>query len=410
MERTSLLFLEILKNALNNTKTDFKEDISPDEWRALYRLSSIHEVVPLFAHTVYRCDSLKQHPKLLSSIVSRAKAIVINQAQRSANFAGLYQEMLDDDLKPLVMKGIICRSLYPEPEQRPSVDEDLLILPEQIKIYHQFLLSHGFSVIGDDIDLKEVDEISYQNKDTHLYLEIHKYLFPRNSSVFGDLNSFFGALEERKSETVYGTEFNTMGYTDHLLYMICHAYKHFLYSGFGIRQICDICLFTKAYGIQINWKRIYESCRSVRMEKFTAAVFKVCEKYLGLNSDDYAYKEIWDDDINEEPLLIDVLSGGLYGVSSEDRLHSSNLTLESVSASREGRKSRSLMRSVFPDLNYMSTNYPYLKEYRWLLPVAWIQRGYKYLSKKRKRKSSPTGSIEIGNSRIKILKEYHIID
>ena len=33
--------------------------------------------------------------------------------------------------------------------------------------------------------------------------------------------------------------------TDHLLCLLCHAYKHFLYAGFGIRHVCDIGIFAE---------------------------------------------------------------------------------------------------------------------------------------------------------------------
>lgn len=410
MKKTYLLFLEALQNALEDKKTNWGNEVSIDDWRALYRLSTIHDVVPLFAHTVYQCDSLVRNPKYKSMFLSQARTITIKQALKSASFAVLYQEMLKENLKPLVMKGIICRSLYPEPEQRPSFDEDLLIFPWQIQKYHLFFKSHGFDLVNSDIDIEKVDEISYQNKKLALYLEVHKYLFPSRSSAFGDLNSLFNILEDRQNELIYGTAFRTFGYTDHLLYIICHAYKHFLYSGFGIRQICDILMFTKSYGNLIDWERIYESCRIFRMDRFLIAIFRICEKYLGLNRNNYAYKEIWSDDINEESLLLDILSGGLYGAADEDRLHSSTMTLEVVSAQNEGRKARSLVKVLFPGLDYIKQKYPYLKRKKWLLPIAWIQRGFDYLERKHKRGISPSKTIEIGNNRVKILREYHIID
>ena len=54
-----------------------------------------------------------------------------------------------------------------------------------------------------------------------------------------------------------------MTLTDHLLYLILHALKHFLYSGFGIRQVCDIALFSERYRDEIDWSRVKTELQSV---------------------------------------------------------------------------------------------------------------------------------------------------
>ena len=393
---------------MENRKSDLNRNMTLKQWQELYHLASIHDVIPLFVHTVYSSESLKSYPKLKAAMIARAKTVTIHQAQKSASFITLYQQMKENNLQPAVLKGILCRQLYPEPEQRPSSDEDLLIPPAQIMDYHQFLLSPGFSLVNPDADLETSDEISYENKNTHLYIEVHKYLFPPDSSAFGDLNSLFDLSEKTLSEPIYDVPVLTLSPTMHLLYMICHAYKHFLYSGIGIRQICDICMFTKAYGSEINWNRILSSSKAFRIDLFMKTILYICIKYLGLDRLKLPYNELLNDPIDEEDLLNDILEGGLYGAADEDRLHSSNMTLEAVSAQKEKRKARSLIRSLFPDLSYMKQKYSYLKEASFLLPFAWIQRGFDYLSNS--RKSSPIKTVQIGQDRISILRKYGIID
>ena len=411
MNRIEELFLEALKHAIRNKRMNIEENLTVKEWREFFRLASIHDVLPLIINSVYQSKALKEHESLRDHMIKRGRQIAVYQAQRSGDFVLLYQKMNEASLKPLVMKGIICRNLYETPELRPSTDEDMLIFPWQIEKYHEFLTSNGFRLMDADTDIEKADEVSYQNDENHLYLEVHKYLFPLEDKAYGSLNSLFSVLEERVTETIYHVPIRTFGYTDHLLYMVCHAYKHVLYSGIGIRQICDIGLFAEKHHDSIDWERMFTSCGIFRMSDFLGAILNICINDLGieLNPDDFSkYYDL--SKVDEGPLLEDILSGGLYGVSDEDRLHSSTMTLEVVSAQREGRRAKGLIKSLFPGRAYMETKFPYLKTKRWMLPVAYFHRTQQYLSKSSKSRVNPTKTIEIGNNRIKLLKKYNIID
>ncbi|MGX8715932.1 MAG: hypothetical protein ACSW8A_09305 [Lachnospiraceae bacterium] len=51
--------------------------------------------------------------------------------------------------------------------------------------------------------------------------------------------------------------------------------------------------------------------------------------------------------VDEMPFLEDVLKGGIYGSSSEDRLHSANITLGTVEAERTGIGSDAITHKPF---------------------------------------------------------------
>ena len=411
MNKTDELFLNALKLAIRNKKMNIEEDLSDAEWRQFFHLASIHDVLPLIINSVYQSKALQAHASIRDYMIRRGRRLALYQAQRSGDFILLYQKMNEEGIKPLIMKGIICRNLYETPELRPSADEDMLIFPWQIQKYHDFFMNNGFRLLDEDMDIEKEDEVSYLNPENHLYIEVHKYLFPTDDKAYGSLNSLFSVLEDRVTETIYHVPIRTFGYTDHLIYMICHAYKHLLYSGIGIRQLCDIGLFAEKLSDSIDWERVFTSCEIFRMKDFFGAILKICSKYLGIQLKAESFVKYLDlTSIDELPLLEDILSGGLYGVADEDRLHSSTMTLEVVSAQREGRKSRGLISSIFPERSYMETKFPYLKQKKWMLPIAYIQRTKQYLSKSSKNRVSPGKTIAIGNSRIRLLKKYNIID
>ena len=116
--------------------------------------------------------------------------------------------------------------------------------------------------------------------------------------------------------------------------------------------------------------------------------------------------------MDERAMLEDLLDSGVFGASSMSRKHSSNITLNAVSAEKQGRKAgNGLLRTVFPPARQLAGRYPYLKEKPYLLPLAWVNRILKY---GKETAGSPTDnnaaqSIKIGNGRVELLKKYGII-
>ncbi len=397
------LFLEILREAIHKGKYESEGEDVFQYLKEILRLSSIHLVLPMVVDSLY-----KIYPERMESYKKDVVNKVTRQAKKSASFVLLYQRMMKEGLSPLVIKGIVCRSLYHEPELRRSIDEDLLINPEETQKYHGFLIKEGFQALDPDDSLDRSYEISYKNPDNRLYLEVHNQLFSLEDNISGNLNKLFEIHEEPVTIRIYDTEIRSLGYTDHLLYMICHAYKHLIYSGIGIRQLCDMTLFAENYGNHIDWNRITKSLDQQNLAFFAQALLKICVKHLGMDLEkagcSYLYPLC---KVDELPLLEDILTGGIYGAQDENRLHSANMTLSAISAEKAGRKSTGLRESIFPSYTYMSGNYPYLQKYRFLLPVAWFLRIYLYLKNRNKR--DPARTIEIGKQRIELLKKYKLL-
>ena len=402
VKKNEILLLEALSAALRGEGVSWEKGCVAS-WNALLRLARAHNVLPMVAQAVWDDPALREDAAI-RALSRAARRLVIFQAQRTGDFHLLYRHLHEVGLNPVVMKGLVCRSLYPYPEQRPSVDEDLLIAPEDFSRYHETLLRLGFSLADPDIDPEAEHELAYVKPPSHLYLEVHKQAFLPDSESYGDCNVLFEeALNRTVSVQIDGMSFRTLAPTDHLLYLLCHAYKHFLHSGVGIRQVCDMGMFAEQFGAEVDWARIVRGCASIRIDRFAAALFRIAEQHLGFPLPE-AFSAY---DVDTGPLLEDILSGGLYGTVDEDRLHSGSITLDAVAAQKRGRKRRGILASLFPSVSSLSGRYPYLREKPWLLPAAWVQRIGGYL---KKRKVSAAASVHAGEQRIELLKKYGIID
>ena len=401
MTKADGLFLAVLTAALRGEP--YGGPLDAGDADALFAAAEIHSVLPLITEAVCRRAELAGEG--LKAATKKAVQRVIRQIAQDNEFLVLLEDLQAAGYDPLVIKGLVCRALYPKPYLRPSVDEDLLVPAADFAAYDRLLIELG-GMFSDhpDANLETTFETSYHKENSPLYIEVHKSLFEPDSDAYGDCNRpFDGALDRASTAVIQGLTVRTLAPTDHLLYLILHAFKHFLHSGFGIRYVCDICLFAEHYGDEIDWERVMAECASLKADRFAAAIFRIGEKHLSIPSP-AAFR---DDSLDEAPLLEDILTGGLYGIADKNRLHSGNITL---SARAAGHRGGGVLRSLFPGADYLRTYYPYTRKCAALLPVAWAQRLFKYLKRSGAEQGvSAAESVRIGQERIRLMELYKII-
>lgn len=396
---TETHFLHIAKAAVSGGNLPAEKV----DWPAIFVLANQQKLLPLLFETVRKTPAAQENAALFTVTKQQVIGQVLNQAVRSAEFAQLYCKLRSAGLHPIVVKGQLFSGLYPLKNHRISADDDLYIPDAEFGACHEQLLANGLTTNTPADELPTADEVSYTKKDSPLYIELHRHLFDSAEDAHDELNHFFADINPVEIDG-----FLTMPPHEHLLYLILHAYKHFVRSGIGLRQFCDIGLWAREYRNEIDWQRLHDQCAGVHAATFAAAAFRIAKDYLGIEFD---LPAPWDDSIDVEPLLHDTLCGGVYGSNDYTRLHSSTVTLNAVKANRSGEKS-SVLSTVFPKREYLERRYPYLKKHPYLLPVAWIQRIAHYAGEKQNSAdgNSASGSIKLAKERIALMKRYDIMD
>ncbi len=412
MEPIYEVFLQAVAASLRNEPLDSAIAVDGPLLLEVLDLAHDHHVLPMLFETVYNHPAMATvDPTIVENIRRMTIHMVMGQAVKTVDFLKLSEHLRANGLQPLVVKGIICRNLYPKPDHRCSGDEDVLCGEDQFRACHKAMLSFGMEPSDPTL---ESYEVPYCKADSPLYIELHKTLFARESDVFGDYNRFFEDAFNRSVDVqIRGIPVATLCPTDHLFYLIIHAYKHFLHSGFGIRQVCDLALFANAYGKEVDWRYVYDQCRTIRAVKFAAALLKIGEKYLVFSPEKACLPKFWKDiQVNEESLLRDMLQGGIYGSSDRSRVHSSNMTLNAVAADKKGKKqSKNVLRTVFPRARELEGRYRYLRRHKYLLPVAWTSRILGFAKETITEPDTAAADVlRTGSQRIQLLKEYDIID
>ena len=394
---TETQFLHIAKAAISGGDLPAEKV----DWPAIFTLANQQKLLPILFEAVRKTPAAEENAALFAVTKQQVIGQVLNQTVRSAEFPDLYHKLRSAGLHPIVVKGQLCSRLYPLKDHRISADDDLYIPDAEFMACHEQLLANGLTTDTPADEMPTADEVPYTKGGSPLYIELHRRLFDSSEDAHDELNGFFTDLNPAEIDG-----FLAMPPHEHLLYLLLHAYKHFVRSGIGLRQFCDIGLWAREYHTEIDWQRLREQCESVHAATFAAAAFRIAKDYLGIEFD---LPAPWSDAVDAEPLLHDSLCGGVYGSNDLTRLHSSTVTLNAVKASRTGEKS-SVLRTVFPKREYLE-RYPYLKKRPYLLPVAWAQRLAHYASEKQSgADSSASGSIKLAKERIELMKQYGVMD
>lgn len=412
-KRSSDLFLKLMRCYLcGEVLPDDLHPTTDSELEGVIAMAAQHQLIPILFDALGHSLPEFVRSEQWMSLRRNALLIISDQVQKRAAFARVYGELLSCGLRPPVVKGIITASLYPSPDCRISSDEDIFAGPSERDACAEALCRAGM-IAGDDKTEVQlfVDPVS------GLRIELHSALFPEYMASANRMNDWFADAFDRIIPVTIGeAAYYTLSPTDHMLYLICHAFKHFVHSGFGIRQVCDCMLYALAYVTEIDWDLIWGRLKEIHADVFLANLRVIAEEQFGCDFYSPIAHE-YEGRIDTADLLADILDAGVYGGSRDERKQSSVITLQAANAASEDadewavRSNSGRRAALFPPLSTLKGRYSYLQKAPFLLPIAWVQRIWEYQKKRsRGEAASPDAILEIGRSRTRLLAKYGVID
>ncbi len=393
-------FLKILGAAINDSRQELLE---PD-WEKLYDYSQQHFVQPLFYEGCHKYQEFHSLPEdMRNKYLSVSLDLLVGQVRRTEAFLEVYDKLVESGLRPLVLKGLICRNTYGGlMDHRPSGDEDIYIKKEEFQSCKETLLRCGF--IMEDIRitdrlLSEVLHISFYHPGSRLTIEVHLSFLGRYNKLRKKMDSYFdNAFETAVSEEICGHKVDTLNPTNHFLFLFFHFYKHFTIAGAGIRQILDMAMYAGYYRDKIAWEVIEKSIREISADRLYGDIVRLNNQFFGfdMRTGCAGY------DITA--LLEDVMETGIFGNSTREQ----SLGGQFMKIALES--SGGLFQLLFPGGAILRSGYPVLYDRPYLLPAIWIVRLHRFVKRKEIfRRKLIRDSLAIGRCRLKLLKNYSII-
>ena len=300
---------EIYLNIIKNICTDSAETISvPAELSAdIMHLAEEHCTIP-FVLSCYRNTGF--HPYMLQ----KTKSMMLNYYQIEQFTRRTVSLLENNHIKCILLKGISLAAYYPVPEYRKLGDLDLYLAdPADLPKAQKLLEDNGY------IDEKELSDhhLTYQYTfptGRSFTLELHYrvvgiYQYDPANQIIDQV--FSPEHLSDNIQTINDCNYHVLPPTEYVFYMIHHMLKHYLYSGFGIRLLCDFILYIRHHSQEINFAQIHKWCYESRISHLYEIIIETCRIYLGLPSD--IDPEIHYNSQDCESFIIRVLEDGDMG-------------------------------------------------------------------------------------------------
>lgn len=401
---TTEIFLAILDAAIHNKPAVIPENEKCIECLAM---AQAHNVLPLVFEKLCEREEFLALPAF-EAYLGSVMGMVAAQTQRTDAFLNLYQGFLDAEIRPIVMKGIVCRQLYGELcDHRPSGDEDILIRKADFEQTRAVLEAQGFVPEREEItenQLEELQEIAFYQSSARLMVEVHTNPIGKGNDIRYQMNDCFqNVFDHPKEMVINGTSISTMNDTDHFLFLILHAFKHMLGCGFGIRQVMDVLLYYERYESEIDMVYVLEMLKKVRAKKFFSDLIHLGNQYLGFHFMPFEERHY------VEELLADIMENGTFGNATQAQQTAGTMTGVRIGCGNR-KAGGKWIRMIFPSRKYLMPVYTELVEKPWLLPICWIKRGIKIFCRKTENRGQWIAeSIAISDRKIELLKKYDVL-
>ena len=252
------------------------------------------------------------------------------------------------------LKGSLLQHDYPKFGMRQMSDNDILYDEAFQQAVYDYMTASGYEAVH----YGKGNHDEYVRKPVY-NMEMHKALFmashvPALSDYYRDVRRLM-----KKDEG------NRFGYhlspEDFYVYLIAHAYKHYLYGGIGIRNLLDVYVYVTRHGDSLDWDYIFRELRCFGAEGFEAECRLLGQKLLS--------RPCRNPELNErEQQLLDLyFTAGTYGTQEK-------AVRNQVESSGKAGKLRYLLNRLFPSVQYMIDMEPELQKKRWKLPFAYLRR------------------------------------
>lgn len=325
--------------------------ISPEDTAPLFRLTKKHELSHLAADALEKLGFLSGSP-CEGLFETRLFDAHYRYERYQHAFEQIGQWFEREKICYIPLKGLVLRSLYPEPWMRTGCDMDILVREKDFararKILTQQLSYQQGQQTRHDVSFSSADGVC---------VELHFLLVEENRA--GSAGAVLARIWEYAHPVVPGAYQYAMTDEAFFLYHIAHMAKHFEQGGCGIRSVLDLWLMEQR---GCYWNDVTISL--LRKSGLLTFANAVCD-----------LARVWFENAEPTPLLLQaeeyILHGGIYG-STDQRY--------TVYQYRAGGKGRYVLSRIFLPRGEMVCQYPILQRHRWMLPAFRIARWFSLLA------------------------------
>ena len=288
---TTDIFLSLVSSALRDQAPESFGPLGEEDWQTILQLARTQTVTGLIYSAVSSLPEDANVPEdVLFTLINRVKSI----KARSARIVSVAKELCafftSKGLHPLVMKGPVVAAFYPQPLLRESGDIDLYFPPEEFDRASELIASEGA-----EVRISPDGSASYHWGG--ICIDQHR--------AYYDLHTTTADLPR------IGTR------TSALVMLSAHILKHCMFSGIGLRQICDMAKAYESLDGEYDKTKLRTYYEKAGLTKWNRMLCGFLHRRLAVDAAVLPYAE--NELLPDEALFDIIFSGGNFGHFSEGR-------------------------------------------------------------------------------------------
>ncbi|MPQ42616.1 nucleotidyltransferase domain-containing protein [Clostridium tarantellae] len=356
--------IELLNSYL---KQELIEYNSPMSFEEIIKEAESHKIEEFIYQSIKKNKIMDKCPsELLDELKKHTILTAINQKNHIIRTGEVLSIFKEHSIPVIVLKGLVVRELYANPDLRTMGDADILVHEHNLNRVNDILIELGYREDSRNSSHVVYKHNNFKTIEVHWTL-VNEVFFRGNVENF-EKNLWNNAVEVKVSESTA----LSLGLEDLAIHLFIHMATHIVGSGFGIRQLCDLVLLLDKEEKNINWSYFKEGIEECGVSKFTGAIFGVCNKLFGTKIPKEV-SSIGIDKIVVDELTKDIFESGVFGRKDLSKMFANQLACNFAEEGNDTLDSvyKRFLSLLFPPIDEMDNRYDYAKKNKVLSPVAW---------------------------------------
>ena len=356
----------------------------PDDldWARIERLANEQAVQTLLGYALRLSPALDCPAELRESLVSQMRQEAFSNYAWKHSTLQLLAEMNAAGIPALLIKGYAVADCYAAPDCRMSGDTDLLIEPKNEKRACAFMKANGFAVerrwTNGHHDVCQHPQLGCVELHVMLYDEIVEDVW------FGRMDGREFVSEPAIEVATQDGSYRTLGYTDHMIFLMLHLIKHFIMTGMSLRMTLDVALFFSHHAERIDSARFWKTMESLKYGTIAQSILWAMVRYCGIDAT--SIPGLCEACPKQVGMILDDLeNGGWLGKidekAREEGWYEYNRQLLMKNRSKAQYllfmlhwKIGAYLKALFPSRETLAIRYPCVQKSVIVIPFAWLHR------------------------------------
>ena len=314
------IFFTLLKSAIWNTTPLLPRKLSDKEWEDVFSISVEQTTTGIILDAIGRLPEEQRPGKgLRLKWILHLKAIERQNAHMNGVLAELLEGLEEKHIESFLLKGQGIAQCYPVPMHRTCGDIDLYFQPG----HFENAIAH-FTMLGCKITDKPDDPhavTEYKGIKIELHRENATFYTRSLQKRYDNITADIIAKEDEATVNIGNKKVHTLPPVANALQLLSHMQRHIIFSGLGMRQICDWILFAKEYHQFLDNDSFLDNLEKLQLANTYKAISVIATDILWLPHSYLLCKTTRKDKRNAKKVLDLVLRYGNFGQYGEHCIH-----------------------------------------------------------------------------------------